>query len=44
MLMAAVLWHFDLNLVDPNIDWPDQEVHELWLKPELLVKAALVRR
>lgn len=38
MLIVAVLWHFDLSLVDPGFDWPDQEVHELWLKKDLWVK------
>lgn len=44
VLLAYVLWHFDVSLVDPNFRWLDQDVHELWVKNPLLVRLEPVQR
>jgi hypothetical protein len=44
LIIAAVFFAFDLELVDKEKDWvAAQEVHTLWLKPELLVKLKAVQ-
>lgn len=42
MLLVTLVWHFDISLVDPNLDWLNQEVHELWEKKPLLVNLDIV--
>ncbi|KAE8351605.1 cytochrome P450 [Aspergillus coremiiformis] len=43
LLMALVLWHFDLELCPGSENWNNQRVFNLWEKPELMVKL-LVRK
>ncbi|KAF2799643.1 benzoate 4-monooxygenase cytochrome P450 [Melanomma pulvis-pyrius CBS 109.77] len=42
MLFVTLVWHFDVSLVNPNLDWLNQEVHELWEKNPLPVKLDIV--
>ena len=44
MLLVTLVWHFDISLVDPNLEWLNQEVHELWEKNPLPVKLDIVVR
>ncbi|KAL8312494.1 hypothetical protein RB597_002900 [Gaeumannomyces tritici] len=44
LLMAKVLWHFDLELLPQSADWAERcEVYTLWDKPPLMVQACAVR-
>lgn len=35
MVLAHILFNFDIELADPNLDWMDQKVYVLWEKPSL---------
>ncbi|KKY13365.1 putative cytochrome p450 [Diplodia seriata] len=35
IIMAKVLWHFELELCGESADWADQDIYTLWQKPEL---------
>ncbi|RFU34841.1 hypothetical protein B7463_g1459, partial [Scytalidium lignicola] len=39
LLMALLLWNFDLEIMPESKDWKMQKVYLLWEKPELLLKA-----
>ncbi|OJD36906.1 cytochrome p450 [Diplodia corticola] len=43
IIMAKVLWHFDLSLCAESANWADQDVYTLWQKPELWCRAKLIR-
>lgn len=43
LVLASVLFRFDLSLVDEAQDWLDQENHLLWDKKPLLVKLTSVK-
>lgn len=38
LLLALVLWNFDLELCPASKLWDKQRVYNLWEKPELKVK------
>jgi cytochrome P450 len=39
LLLASLLWHFDLELAEESKDWMERnQIYVLWLKPELKVK------
>ncbi|KAH8661384.1 cytochrome P450 [Tricladium varicosporioides] len=38
LILARVLWHFDFELQQDSINWPDQKVYGLWLKVPLNVR------
>jgi cytochrome P450 len=41
LLMASLLWHFDLELAEESRDWMERnQIYTLWVKPELKVKLA----
>lgn len=42
LILASVLFHFDLVLQDNETVWLDQKVHILWGKGPLLVKLLAV--
>jgi hypothetical protein len=43
--LAHLLWNFDLELSDSNVDWQrDSKMYTLWSKPRLLVKARPVKQ
>lgn len=40
ILMAKLVYHFDFEIVDKNLNWlGQQECYTLWQKPDLFVKA-----
>lgn len=42
--LAKVIWTFDLELVNRDLDWHrDSRMHSLWVKPNLLVTAKLAK-
>ncbi len=43
LILAKILFNFDLELADPNLKWMDQKVYTLWSKPELNVYLTPVR-
>lgn len=43
IIMAKVLWHFDLELCEQSDRWADQKVFNLWQKPELWCRARPIR-
>ena len=38
LILARVLWNFDLELCDESKGWSDQKAYILWEKPPLLCK------
>jgi hypothetical protein len=38
LILARIIFNFDLELVDKGSDWTDQEAYILWRKTPLLVK------
>lgn len=42
-ILARLLFNFDMELADPEIDWFDQKVFFLWTKLPLNVHLTLVR-
>ena len=43
LILARVLFNFDLQLADPNVDWLDHKNYLLWAKPPLQVYLKPVR-
>ncbi|OAL51830.1 cytochrome P450 [Pyrenochaeta sp. DS3sAY3a] len=43
LILASVLFHFDLELCDDREDWLNQEVFTIWVKKPLLVKLRPIR-
>ncbi|KAI0839483.1 putative cytochrome P450 [Hypoxylon sp. FL0890] len=44
-ILAKLIWNFDLELADPELDWHrDSRMYTLWSKPHLHVKAKLAER
>ncbi|KAI1206780.1 putative cytochrome P450 [Annulohypoxylon truncatum] len=42
-ILAKLIWNFDLELADPDLDWHrDSRMYTLWSKPHLHVTAKLV--
>lgn len=37
-ILARLVWHFELELLEPEKRWEDQKVFVLWQKPSLMVK------
>ncbi|RYN80709.1 hypothetical protein AA0117_g2778 [Alternaria alternata] len=37
-ILARLVWHFELELLEPEKRWDDQKVFVLWQKPSLMVK------
>ena len=45
LILAKVLWHFDLELAEPGRDWlGEQRVFALWDKGSLGVRLKAVKR
>lgn len=39
LILAKLFWRYDIELVDPALDWEGQsQVHVMWTKPELRLK------
>ena len=43
LILARILYAFDLELVNKDVDWFDQKVGTLWEKPPLPVYLTPVR-
>lgn len=43
IILANVLWNFDLELCTESDGWVDQYTYTLWQKPGLFVKARAIR-
>ncbi|KAL2820278.1 cytochrome P450 [Aspergillus granulosus] len=41
VILARVLWNFDLELCEESENWFDQKTYNLWEKPELMCKLKL---
>jgi cytochrome P450 len=37
-VIARMIWHFDMELVNEDQNWTDQNVYLMWEKPPLMVK------
>jgi hypothetical protein len=44
LILARILWNFDLELVDKNEKWEDQRVYIFWEKSALRLKLTPVVR
>lgn len=44
LVMAKVLYNFDLELVDHESDWFDQKYFTLWVKGPLMVKLSVAEK
>lgn len=44
LIMASILWHFDLELVPGQEDWLDQKIFLVWEKRPLMVRLKPVQR
>jgi len=44
LMLATVLWNFDLTFCEESDNWPDQQCYSLWEKHPLLVKLTPIRR
>jgi hypothetical protein len=38
IILARMVFNFDMELDQPELDWADQECFVLWDKPKLMVK------
>ena len=39
LLLAKMLWKYDLELVNNNVDWLNEgKVYVMWWKPELIIR------
>ena len=39
LILAKMLWRYDLELVDKDLDWEGRsQMHILWWKPDLQVR------
>jgi cytochrome P450 len=43
LILAKVLWHFDLHLCEESVKWADQKVWTLWDKGPLMCKTTPVK-
>jgi hypothetical protein len=44
LIMAKVLWNFDLSIEESSRNWKDQKAHLVWAKGPLMVKLTPVKR
>lgn len=42
LILSTVLLHFDVELLEESMDWPDQKVYTLWEKKPLICKLKAV--
>ncbi len=43
LILARLLFNFDIELADPSDDWLDQKVYTIWYKKPLMVYLKPVR-
>jgi hypothetical protein len=44
LILAKVVWNFDLSLEEESKRWRDQKAHLIWVKGPLMVKLTPVKR
>jgi hypothetical protein len=44
LILARVLWNFDLELMKESWNWNDQKIYALWEKGPMMVKLTPVSR
>ncbi len=44
IIMAKMLWNFDLSLEEESKDWMNQKVYLIWAKHPLMAKLTPVKR
>jgi hypothetical protein len=44
MTMAKMIWTFDMELVNPELDWANQKIWLVYEKPPLLVRLRLRKK
>lgn len=43
LIMANMLWHFDMQMEDPTYDWRNQKVFLSWQKNPLMTKLTVAK-
>jgi hypothetical protein len=43
LVLANIIWNFDLDICEESNNWLDQEVYVLWNKGPLIVKLKSIR-
>lgn len=43
LVLASMIWNFDLELCEESESWLDQKVYILWVKGPLMVKLKTIR-
>ena len=38
LILARMIINFEMELAEPDFDWIDQKVYNLWEKPPLMLK------
>jgi hypothetical protein len=38
VILAKILWNFNIDLVDKRQVWTDQKVHWIWIRGPLMIK------
>jgi hypothetical protein len=38
LILAKILWNFNIDLVDKRQVWTDQKVHWTWIRGPLMIK------
>lgn len=44
LILAKILWNFDLELQEESQRWNEQKMHIIWVKGPLMVKLTPVKR
>lgn len=44
LILASILWNFDMELVSGQENWIDQKIYLVWEKHPLMVKLTPVKR
>ena len=44
LIMARMLWNFDLELADQDFEWTKQKAYIVWEKEPLMVRVKNVKR
>ena len=44
LILARIIYNFDMRLVDESLKWLDQQTYVLWNKPKLEVYLTPVRQ
>jgi cytochrome P450 len=44
LILASVLWHFDIENHSPNLKWEDQQVFVMWEMEPMMIKLQPAKR